>query len=250
MSLVLIYVGRERWGTGRAEIGDWPAMAGTILLTRFSMVCLFALVLGGVAQFVRRRELTAERRKSREHAEAERRGSLEGQQRRWRAAYLQGVTPFRINPMYDERFVTPMRAELTSIGVEELRTADEVDAALKNAAGTTLVVVNSVCGCAARNARPAVAKAIRTRSSRQAHDGLRGSGRRCSAARARLFHRLSPIVAADRAPEGRQDRLHAGAASDRRPFVGRHRADLVGAFDATAQRRARRRKAETARRAG
>lgn len=62
--------------------------------------------------------------------------------------------------MYDERMVTPMRQELTSLGVEEMRTADEVDAKLKDGKGTTLVVVNSVCGCAARNARPAVAKAI------------------------------------------------------------------------------------------
>jgi putative YphP/YqiW family bacilliredoxin len=62
--------------------------------------------------------------------------------------------------MYDERFVTPMRQELTQLGVEEMRTAQEVDAKLANSQGTTLVVVNSVCGCAARNARPAVAKAI------------------------------------------------------------------------------------------
>src|ERR1700737_3096458 len=62
--------------------------------------------------------------------------------------------------MYDERFVTPMRQELTQLGVEEMRTAQEVDARLKGAQGTTLVVVNSICGCAARNARPAVAKAI------------------------------------------------------------------------------------------
>lgn len=62
--------------------------------------------------------------------------------------------------MYDERFVTPMRQELTRLGVEELRTPDEVDATLKGAEGTTLVVVNSVCGCAARNARPAVAAAL------------------------------------------------------------------------------------------
>jgi len=62
--------------------------------------------------------------------------------------------------MYDERFVTPMRQELTQLGVEEMRTPEEVDARLKDAAGTTLVVVNSICGCAARNARPAVAKAI------------------------------------------------------------------------------------------
>lgn len=62
--------------------------------------------------------------------------------------------------MYDERFVTPMRQELTRLGVEEMRTVAEVDSKLKDASGTTLVVVNSVCGCAARNARPAVASAL------------------------------------------------------------------------------------------
>jgi putative YphP/YqiW family bacilliredoxin len=61
--------------------------------------------------------------------------------------------------MYDERFVTPMRQELTRLGVEEMRTPDEVDTKLHES-GTTLVVVNSVCGCAARNARPAVAAAL------------------------------------------------------------------------------------------
>ena len=63
--------------------------------------------------------------------------------------------------MYDERFVTPMRQELTRLGVEEMRSAADVDARLKDAPGTTLVVVNSVCGCAARNARPAIAAALR-----------------------------------------------------------------------------------------
>ncbi len=62
--------------------------------------------------------------------------------------------------MYDERYVTPMRQELTQLGVEEMRTPEEVDARLKDSKGTTLVVVNSICGCAARNARPAVAKAL------------------------------------------------------------------------------------------
>jgi putative YphP/YqiW family bacilliredoxin len=62
--------------------------------------------------------------------------------------------------MYDERFITPMRQELTRLGVEELRTPDEVDAKLRDAKGTMLVVVNSMCGCAARNARPAVAMAL------------------------------------------------------------------------------------------
>ena len=63
--------------------------------------------------------------------------------------------------MYDERMVTPMRQELTRLGVQELRTAQEVDATLKDSKGTTLVVVNSVCGCAARNARPAIAEAVK-----------------------------------------------------------------------------------------
>jgi len=62
--------------------------------------------------------------------------------------------------MYDERFVTPMRQELTQLGVEEMRTPEEVDAKLKDSKGAALVVVNSICGCAARNARPAVARAL------------------------------------------------------------------------------------------
>lgn len=62
--------------------------------------------------------------------------------------------------MYDERLVAPMREDLTRHGVEEMRTPEAVDAKLRDSAGTTLVVVNSVCGCAARNARPAVAQAL------------------------------------------------------------------------------------------
>lgn len=61
--------------------------------------------------------------------------------------------------MYDERIVEPMRRELTRLGVQETRTAAEVEQALKEK-GTVLVVVNSVCGCAAGNARPAVAMAV------------------------------------------------------------------------------------------
>ncbi|MYC88183.1 MAG: BrxA/BrxB family bacilliredoxin [Gemmatimonadales bacterium] len=61
--------------------------------------------------------------------------------------------------LYDPRLVQPMRDELTRLGVRELRTSDDVDEAL-GAGGETLVVVNSVCGCAARNARPAVAMAM------------------------------------------------------------------------------------------
>lgn len=62
--------------------------------------------------------------------------------------------------MYDERLVAPMRRELTGIGFEELRTPDDVDRAMQPANDTLLVVVNSVCGCAARFARPAVRLAL------------------------------------------------------------------------------------------
>ncbi len=62
--------------------------------------------------------------------------------------------------MYDERMVAPMRQELTRLGIEEARTAADVDAAIKNTKGTVLVVVNSVCGCAAGMARPAVTMAL------------------------------------------------------------------------------------------
>jgi putative YphP/YqiW family bacilliredoxin len=59
-------------------------------------------------------------------------------------------------PMYSEIMVVPMREELTRLGIEELHTPEEVDQALKNHPGTTMVVVNSICGCAAGRMRPAV----------------------------------------------------------------------------------------------
>lgn len=62
--------------------------------------------------------------------------------------------------MYMADIIQPMRDELTRLGIKELRTPEEVEAHLPNAKGTALVVVNSVCGCAAGNARPAVAKAL------------------------------------------------------------------------------------------
>jgi putative YphP/YqiW family bacilliredoxin len=61
--------------------------------------------------------------------------------------------------MYPEVMVTPMREELTSAGIQETRTAEEVDAALARP-GTTMLVVNSVCGCAAGRMRPAVRVAL------------------------------------------------------------------------------------------
>ena len=61
---------------------------------------------------------------------------------------------------YPEEWVAPAREELTSIGIQELRTAKEVEETLGRKDGTVLVVVNSICGCAASNARPAVADAL------------------------------------------------------------------------------------------
>ena len=62
--------------------------------------------------------------------------------------------------MYPEFMIAPMREELTRFGVRELRTAGEVDDALTKTSGTVMVVVNSVCGCAAGKARPGVALAL------------------------------------------------------------------------------------------
>ncbi|MBO0952625.1 BrxA/BrxB family bacilliredoxin [Fibrella forsythiae] len=63
--------------------------------------------------------------------------------------------------MYPPHLVAPMREDLTSVGFQELTTAADVDAAMA-AEGTTLVVVNSVCGCAAGAARPGVKMALAT----------------------------------------------------------------------------------------
>ena len=62
--------------------------------------------------------------------------------------------------MYDPMMTAPMRDELTRVGVTSLESADAVDQVLGNADQTTLVVVNSVCGCAAANARPGVSLAV------------------------------------------------------------------------------------------
>jgi putative YphP/YqiW family bacilliredoxin len=63
--------------------------------------------------------------------------------------------------MYPEEMVKPMQAELTTAGFQDLHTADAVENALK-ANGTTLLVINSVCGCAARNARPGAKMSLET----------------------------------------------------------------------------------------
>lgn len=70
------------------------------------------------------------------------------------------MEPFQMaQPIYDPQAVQPMRDELKAVGVKELLTPEDVDEAMARQ-GTTLVVVNSVCGCAAGNARPGVMLAL------------------------------------------------------------------------------------------
>lgn len=68
-----------------------------------------------------------------------------------------------LSPMYDPRLVQPMRDEVTELGVQELTTPDAVDEAISKQ-GTTLVFLNSVCGCAAGSARPALRLALQNES--------------------------------------------------------------------------------------
>lgn len=66
--------------------------------------------------------------------------------------------------MYPEELVAPMRTDLTDLGFLELKTAEDVDNHLKDHSGTTLLVINSVCGCAAGAARPAIKMALASSS--------------------------------------------------------------------------------------
>lgn len=68
--------------------------------------------------------------------------------------------------MYPEQLVAPMRVDLTSAGFTELKTPEEVDKQLKDSKGTTLLVINSVCGCAAGAARPGIKWALQQTNKR------------------------------------------------------------------------------------
>ncbi len=136
-------------------------------------------------------------------------------------------------PMYDERFIAPMRAELTHIGFEELRTPEEVDAKLPNAKGTTLVVVNSMCGCAARNARPGVALALQQAAAKPEHLTTVFAGQDAAATeRARSYfpgyRPSSPSIALLR--DGQLLYMMERYEIEGRP-AGAIAADLVAAFD-------------------
>ena len=132
---------------------------------------------------------------------------------------------------YPEPFIAPMREELTVLGFEELKTPEAVDAAVARP-GTTLLVVNSVCGCAAGKARPGIALALEHAALARAPDhGVRRRRRRSHRAGARAPRAVSALVAVDRAAEGRQGGVHAGAPRHRRPSGRAHRQVLAEAFD-------------------
>jgi putative YphP/YqiW family bacilliredoxin len=65
---------------------------------------------------------------------------------------------------YPEYLIAPMRGEMTDMGARELRTASAVDDVVKNSSGVVMMVVNSVCGCAAGKARPGIAKALQNQN--------------------------------------------------------------------------------------
>jgi uncharacterized protein GlcG (DUF336 family) len=91
---------------------------------------------------------------------------------------------------YPELFVAPMRQELTRFGVKELRTADDVDTAVTATSGTLMIIVNSVCGCAAGKARPGVAMALTHANRPISSRRFRRRRRRCH----RLPGAISPVT--------------------------------------------------------
>jgi putative YphP/YqiW family bacilliredoxin len=134
---------------------------------------------------------------------------------------------------YPEFQVTPMREELVQAGFAQLLTPEQVDQALARA-GTTLLVVNSVCGCAAAGARPGVIQALgrkglrfdqlvtvfagmeteATRQARQYFEGAAPSSPQAAIFRdGRLVHLMSRSAFLDRSPEAIADELEAAAAT-------------------------------------
>ena len=125
---------------------------------------------------------------------------------------------------YPEMMVAPMRHELIREGFQELRDSEQVEQAMDAMDGTVLMAVNSVCGCAAGIFRPAVSLALEGAKQPDhkvtvfAGQDVRGHGRSAQAPGG-----LPPLVAFDRAPEGRRYRLHARATPDRRTLGPRDR---------------------------
>ena len=97
---------------------------------------------------------------------------------------------------YNPALVAPMREEMTHMGARELTTVPDVDAALGDQKGTMLVFVNSVCGCAAGNARPALRLALQHGvKPQQVVTVFAGQDRRCDGSRARSISRTTSRAA-------------------------------------------------------
>jgi len=117
---------------------------------------------------------------------------------------------------YPEFFVAPMRQELLDLGVRELRTPADVDAAVTGTAGTLLIMVNSVCGCAAGKARPGLALALRNGVRPDALASVFAGFDIAATDRARsYFNGYSPSF--DCAAQKRRAGLYARAERDREP---------------------------------
>src|SRR3979490_132115 len=124
---------------------------------------------------------------------------------------------------YPEFFVAPMRQELTDLGVRELRTPADVDAAVTGTSGTLMIVVNSVCGCAAGKARPGIALALRHANRPDIVATVFAGADIEPTARAGLRPGRPSVVARHRDSAARQGRLHAGAEPNRKPRRARDR---------------------------
>jgi putative YphP/YqiW family bacilliredoxin len=97
--------------------------------------------------------------------------------------------------MYPAELVAPMRKELTDIGFTELLDPQSVDNVLENSEGTTFLMINSVCGCAAGAARPGVKKALASAEKKPNNlvTVFRWRGQRCCGAGSFLYSALSPV---------------------------------------------------------
>ena len=119
---------------------------------------------------------------------------------------------------YNPALVAPMREEMTHMGARELTTVPDVDAALGDQKGTMLVFVNSVCGCAAGNARPALRLALQHGvKPQQVVTVFRGTGPRRHRAGAAVLLGLPAEQPVDGAAAGRRGRALRSPAPDRRP---------------------------------
>ena len=124
---------------------------------------------------------------------------------------------------YPEYLIAPMRQEMTEVGARECRTPEQVDEVLKSP-GVVMMVVNSVCGCAAGKARPGIAMALSHSNKPDTLATVFAGADIEATARAREYLTgLRPVLAVDRAPARRQGPLHDRTARHRGAVRARDR---------------------------